>query len=241
MRLLAWNIQQGGGNRIHHIADRIAHRSADVAVLSEYRNHAKGVVLRNRLMQHGYIHQFVTGVDSSLNSVLIASKNICHFRHYLREIQDFPQAIVSAEFEDFILFGMYLPHKKKHILFEFLFDKVISAEKPVILAGDFNTGINYIDQKGDSFWYTEHLKHLIELGFIDAFRFVHADRIDYSWYSNKGNGYRYDHIWFHRDLAGDIRHCDYFHDDRVNKLSDHSPMYLDMVKKKRSNLGSDLA
>lgn len=240
MRLLAWNIQQGGGSRIHLIADRIALRKADVIVLSEFKNHAKGALLRNRLMQHGYIHQFVTGAKQALNSVLIASNKACHFHHYMSEIQDFPQSLISAEFEDFILFGLYLPHKKKHTLFEFLFKRIKSLEKPVVLAGDFNTGINFIDQRGDSFWYTEHLKHLIDLGFIDAFRFVHGDRRDYSWYSSRGNGYRYDHIWFHKDLAGRIKQCDYFHHDRTDKLSDHSPMYLDIIKK-RSNLGSDLA
>jgi hypothetical protein len=37
MRLIAWNIRQGGGSRLPQIADALKHHDADVAVLSEYR------------------------------------------------------------------------------------------------------------------------------------------------------------------------------------------------------------
>jgi hypothetical protein len=37
VRLLAWNIRQGGGSRLSRIADALAHRDADILVLSEYR------------------------------------------------------------------------------------------------------------------------------------------------------------------------------------------------------------
>lgn len=228
MRLLSWNIQQGGGTRIQKIIERINSHQADIIVLSEYKNHEKGLLLRTRLLLSGYVHQYVTGADKSKNSVLIASKLPAHFKHYLDVITDFPETIISAEFDHFKLYGMYLPHKKKHTLFDFLLKEIEDADKPCILAGDFNTGINFIDQKGDSFWYTNYLKELILLNYIDAFRFIHDEKRDYSWYSHQGNGFRYDHIWLHTDLVQYITDCDYIHNDRIDKVSDHSSMFMDL-------------
>ena len=37
MRLLAWNIRQGGGTRLPRIADALKRHDADIVVLSEYR------------------------------------------------------------------------------------------------------------------------------------------------------------------------------------------------------------
>jgi hypothetical protein len=37
MRLLAWNIRQGGGSRLLRIADALKRHDADIVVLSEYR------------------------------------------------------------------------------------------------------------------------------------------------------------------------------------------------------------
>ena len=94
--------------------------------------------------------------------------------------------------------------------------------------GDFNTGKNFIDQKGDSFWYTSELKDLEEAGMVDGFRHVHGDVESYSWFSHKGNGYRYDHIYVSKDLLPLVKQCDYIHEARENKLSDHSPMILEL-------------
>ena len=37
MRLLAWNIRQGGGSRLPRIADALTRHEGDILVLSEYR------------------------------------------------------------------------------------------------------------------------------------------------------------------------------------------------------------
>ena len=43
MRVLAWNIRQGGGARLAGIAAAIAAHDADVLVISEYRGGEAGV------------------------------------------------------------------------------------------------------------------------------------------------------------------------------------------------------
>jgi hypothetical protein len=49
MRLLAWNIRQGGGSRLARIADALARHEADVLVLSEYRGGKRPCVYVRRL------------------------------------------------------------------------------------------------------------------------------------------------------------------------------------------------
>jgi endonuclease/exonuclease/phosphatase family metal-dependent hydrolase len=46
MRLLAWNIRQGGGSRLGRIADALARHEADILVLSEYRGGESAARLR---------------------------------------------------------------------------------------------------------------------------------------------------------------------------------------------------
>ena len=49
MRLLAWNIRQGGGSRLARIADALSHHEPDILVLSEYRGGEAAVRLRAAL------------------------------------------------------------------------------------------------------------------------------------------------------------------------------------------------
>jgi len=225
LKILSWNIQHGGGTRIKEILKFLQKSAAQIIVLSEFRNNRNGIFLRHKLLELGYSFQFVSLISSDTNSVLIASKLACNSRLFVDRKQDYDHAIIGVEFLAFRLYGVYLPHKKKHKLFDIL-QKELVGEKPSILMGDFNTGINHVDQKGDSFWYTTELKRLEKIGMQDAFRYLHGDVETYSWFSHQGNGYRYDHIYVYNDLLPLIKECDYLHEAREQKWSDHSPMAI---------------
>src|SRR5437763_14717525 len=80
LRLLAWNIRQGGGTRLARIIAAIAQHEADVLVISEYRGGESGERLRAALAAAGYAH--VTGATPPAggNGVLIAAS----FRRWRR-------------------------------------------------------------------------------------------------------------------------------------------------------------
>ena len=61
-------------------------------------------------------------------------------------------------------------------------------------------------------------------GFVDAFRALHPDSVEHSWVGRTGDGYRYDHAHCSADLAGKLLACDYVHQPRVDRLSDHSAL-----------------
>lgn len=227
LKFLSWNIQQGGGSRVRGILKFIAQQNPQIIVLSEFRNNDTGVFLRKQLLERKYNFQIVSLSESDTNSVLIASQLPCNSRLFTSSNLDHSHNVIAADFEAFHLYGVYLPHKKKHELFPLL-EAEIKENTPALIMGDFNTGKNFIDQKGDSFWYTKELKDLENAGMVDAFRYVHGDVEAYSWFSHQGNGYRYDHIYTSKELLPLIKQCDYINDAREKKLSDHSPMILEL-------------
>ena len=195
-------------------------------MLSEFRNNDNGLTLRTGLLRRGFLHQAVSGADSQTNSVLIASKFPCGSALFPDSDQNFPHAIVRGDFDAFYLYGVYLPHKKKHRLFDFLCDGELEDDTPSIIIGDWNTGKNRIDQEGTSFWYSEYLDRLERRGWCDAFRRIHGDTREYSWFSHQGNGYRYDHCYLSKSLEPVLRDFEYCHESREAGLSDHSAMIL---------------
>ncbi len=226
--IISWNIRQGGGTRLSSIVAMVTAESPSILVCSEYRNNHSGTLLRSKLLALGYRHQLVSGAALNDNAVLIASTFAFNGRIFPRADEHYPHNVIEAEFEAFQLLGVYLPHKKKHQLFSFLIERVKACDKPSIIVGDYNTGKNYIDQKGNSFWYTDDLIALEKAGMADAFRHLHGDKAEYSWYSHQGNGYRYDHSYVEEPLLPIVTTCDYLHSYRESGVSDHSPMRLNL-------------
>ena len=225
MKILSWNIRQGGGTRHVKILKAIQEIKPDIIALNEWHNNAVGIQIRSSLLRLGFQFQITSAAPSSVNSAFIASKHPCSSSLFKGIDKEYSNNVVVARFEAFDLYSVYLPHKKKHRLFEWLIEEELS-DVPAIIVGDFNTGYNYIDQAGNSFWYTDELMRLEDKGYIDAFRYLHGSKSEYSWYSHQGNGYRYDHSYVSKDITSIVSKCEYLHQYREDGLSDHSPMLL---------------
>jgi hypothetical protein len=63
MRLLVWNIRQGGGSRLARIAHAVVRHEADILVLSEYRGGEAAGRLRAALALLGY--RFATAIATA--------------------------------------------------------------------------------------------------------------------------------------------------------------------------------
>ena len=226
IQILAWYIRQGGGRRVNDQLSLIHEQNPHILVLSEFRNNANGIAIRSSLLRRGYAFQIVSGATDNTNSVLIASKFPCGSALFPESDPNFPHAIVRGDFAAFRLYGVYLPHKKKHRLFDFLCDDELDDQIPSIVIGDWNTGKNGIDQAGNSFWYSEYLTKLEKRDYFDAFRERHGDVKEFSWYSHGGNGFRYDHCYMSDCLRAVLDDCHYLHQSREQGLSDHSPMVV---------------
>ena len=103
MRLLAWNIRQGGGSRLPQIADALSRHEADILVLSEYRGGEAAVRLLAALATLGYRHATRLAPPSGRSGVLIAAR--CAFRDHGEVDGGLPEPyrMVGAEFPAFRL------------------------------------------------------------------------------------------------------------------------------------------
>src|SRR5215472_13311172 len=106
MRILAWNIRQGGGSRLTRIIEALAHRQADILVISEYLGGASAILLREALSVLGY--RCITGITPppGRSGVLIASRCAFHERGSIDSGLPEPYRMVSVEFPSFRLAGI---------------------------------------------------------------------------------------------------------------------------------------
>ena len=75
MRLLAWNIRQGGGSRLPRIAEALKRHDAEIVVLSEYRGGPSAPRLSEALHSLGYRHATTVLPPPGRNGVLIAARH----------------------------------------------------------------------------------------------------------------------------------------------------------------------
>jgi len=89
------------------------------------------------------------------------------------------------------------------------------------MIGDFNTGLD-LDAQGTPFKFSNYMSHLLNLGWVDVWRDMNPEKIEYSWYSNMGNGFRLDYLYSTYGMRGAVIEVNYHHTERMNRCSDHS-------------------
>ncbi|MFI6694967.1 endonuclease/exonuclease/phosphatase family protein [Streptomyces sp. NPDC050433] len=75
----------------------------------------------------------------------------------------------------------------------------------------------------------EFYNWLGDAGYRDAFRLLRPTAADYSWVGRTGDGYRYDHAFASTALADKVIACDYVHEPRTARLTDHSALSLQLA------------
>ncbi|SCF87448.1 endonuclease/exonuclease/phosphatase family protein [Streptomyces sp. MnatMP-M17] len=67
-------------------------------------------------------------------------------------------------------------------------------------------------------------------GYVDAFRALHPEALEYSWVGKTGDGYRYDHAFVSGRLADGLRGCSYVHEPGTmsERLTDHSALSVQL-------------
>ena len=118
--------------------------------------------------------------------------------------------------------------------------KSTAKRKPIIICGDLNVAANPIDLKnpqanrgnaGFTDQEREAFQKLLGCGFVDAYRYLHPDKVEYSWWSYMRNarannaGWRIDYFLVSDWAADKIRECRI---DTQVMGSDHAPVVLDI-------------
>jgi exodeoxyribonuclease-3 len=234
MRLMTWNIRQGGGTRrMPEIALALLGHAADVIVVSELRSTTGGQIA-GTLADHGWKHQHRTPALPGRNGMLLASKRpLTPLRS-----ADAPSAPgrwveVHLPDPDLHIAGVHIPDGSRDRARKDFWAALLTTarrlrDKTAVLIGDFNTGRHLTDEAGKTFSCSEMMGRLASLGFVDAWRAKNPSQREFSWYSHKGSGFRIDHAFLSQPLAGRLREAVYSHSERENGLSDHSVMVVDV-------------
>jgi exodeoxyribonuclease-3 len=139
------------------------------------------------------------------------------------------------------ILGAYVPsrdaspekvERKKRWLAEFS-NALDSTDTATLFLGDLNVLEPDHHPRYPFFQQFEYdfYRHLTDQhGLVDAFRHLHPDQREYSWVGRTGDGYRYDHAHASKDLLADLTHCEYVHEPRLTRLSDHSALTVRLTR-----------
>lgn len=158
--------------------------------------------------------------------------------------------IITLEFKEFYLVTNYTPNAKRELerleyrmiwedeIRKYLLE--LNKKKPVIMCGDLNVAHEEIDlknpktNKGNAGFTDEERGKMTELlnsGFIDSYRYLYPEKIEYSWWSYMGHareknvGWRIDYFIVSNDFKEKIKDATIY-----TKVlgSDHCPVGLEI-------------
>lgn len=159
--------------------------------------------------------------------------------------------IITCEFDEFYFVTVYVPNSKRglerleyRVEFENKFRDYLSRldkVKPVILCGDLNVAHNEIDLKnpktntknaGFTIEERNEFTNLLDAGFIDSFRYLYPDKVQYTWWSYMFNarqnnaGWRIDYFVLSNRLSSSLKNS-VIHDQIEG--SDHCPVSIEIL------------
>jgi exodeoxyribonuclease-3 len=247
MKLLSWNIQHGGGNRISRIIEAIGGHDPDVIALSEYRTRP-GALLCSTLAERGWPHIEVTEPVRSDNGLCVLSRTPMERTRPCPAPAENVVRWLDIDFPEYG-FGLGLLHilctvpgLKDRVTGEAkarFWEAVLGAaearlHEPFLFVGDFNTGAHRLDEQGKTFICADHFGRLSEIGWTDVWRHYNPDCTEWTWYSklkggDRGNGFRLDHAFATPILVPRIKQCWYSHGEREEGASDHSMVIVEIA------------
>lgn len=165
--------------------------------------------------------------------------------------EDTEGRVITLEFKDFYLVNVYTPNTKPDLArLEYrykIWDKAflkyvknLNKKKEVIFCGDLNVAHNEIDLKnpktnkgGNGFTDEERrgLQNYIDNGFVDTFRELYPERVQYSWWSYRFNarknntGWRIDYFFVSSKIFKKVKESKIA--DNIYG-SDHCPTILEL-------------
>lgn len=132
------------------------------------------------------------------------------------------------------LLGVYVPTGSKDKKFKDLIWQEIlqfaqeNKDTTCIITGDFNSCTKE-DSMNKTQYNAAELEKLRNIGWIDSWAHYNDESEGYTWYSNVGNGFRFDYAFLSPKLAKELEVVDVNHDSkkREEKMSDHSPLIME--------------
>jgi endonuclease/exonuclease/phosphatase family metal-dependent hydrolase len=102
------------------------------------------------------------------------------------------------------------------------------AGTPVIIGGDFNACRHWDTVRGSN-TYGWFFEAMTEKAFHDCHFGLHEREVQSFWGHQAKEAYQLDHFFADRGSAGRVRACDVITTDDTRRMSDHSPVLLEVA------------
>ncbi|MBE5806659.1 MAG: exodeoxyribonuclease III [Clostridiales bacterium] len=250
MRIITWNV-----NGLRSVINKgfkkvVEELSADIICIQETKITSE----MKDFKLEGYYNYFNYSKKGGYSGVAIFSKEKAEDVRLGIELEDeednidYESRVITVEYNDFFVVSVYVPCSQSNqertnyrMEFDYNFNEYIeklNQRKDVIICGDFNVCHKNIDicnldkHKSLEVFSDEeraNFKELLELGFIDTYRYMHPQMRKYTFWTNAVDrtkneyGWRLDYILVSEYLKKNIREANILTEIEG---SDHCPVEL---------------
>lgn len=248
MKLISWNVNGLRACVTKGFMDYFEEADADVFCIQESKLQEGQISLE----LEGYHQYWNYAEKKGYSGTAVFTKEKPLSVAYGMEIEKHDQEgrVITLEFKDFFLVTVYTPNAQEGLArLDYRMEwedefrgylKKLDEQKPVIVCGDMNVAHQEIDLKnpktnrksaGFSDQEREKFGCLLNAGFIDTYRYLYPDKVEYSWWSycfkarEKNAGWRIDYFLISEGLRDRLK------DAKIHTSvmgSDHCPVELDL-------------
>ena len=248
MKLISWNVNGIRACLNKGFSDFFKEVNADIFCLQETKCQPEQI----NLEFEGYTSYWNSAERKGYSGTAIFTKKQPVNVTYGIGIEEHDKEgrIITLEFENFYLVTNYTPNAKRELerldyrmvwedeIRKYLLE--LNKKKPVIMCGDLNVAHEEIDlknpktNKGNEGFTNEEREKMTELlnaGFIDSYRYLYPEKIEYSWWSYMGHareknvGWRIDYFIVSNDFRENIKDATIYTEILG---SDHCPVGLEI-------------
>ena len=248
MKLISWNVNGIRACLNKGFSDFFKEVNADIFCLQETKCQPEQI----NLEFEGYTSYWNSAERKGYSGTAIFTKKQPVNVTYGIGIEEHDKEgrIITLEFENFYLVTNYTPNAKRELerldyrmvwedeIRKYLLE--LNKKKPVIMCEDLNVAHEEIDlknpktNKGNAGFTNEEREKMTELlnaGFIDSYRYLYPEKIEYSWWSYMGHareknvGWRIDYFIVSNDFRENIKDATIYTEILG---SDHCPVGLEI-------------
>lgn len=255
MKIISWNVNGIRAAAKNGLADFLMNEQPDAICLQEIKiSDAARAHIEFNFAGYDEFWNSAQRPGYSGTAVLVKSSKVCKVHKVMGGLGipafDSEGRVQTLEFDDFYLVNCYFPnanHELSRLDYKLSFNdallrylKKLEKRKPIALCGDLNVAHQEIDlarpkeNAGNAGFTPEErdwMSRFLKAGYVDTFRNLHPDQIQYSWWSyrmrarERNIGWRIDYFCVSRSLLPRIKKA--FILDQV-RGSDHCPVGIDL-------------
>jgi exodeoxyribonuclease-3 len=245
LSILTVNIGAAARDRAETMLGWLAARPEDVLVLTETSSGAGTTHLLDQFARAGYAVVHTPDLSGDRGAALVSRVQVAEPLSASFAEVSIPGRVAAAVLDTepaVAVLGVYVPSRdrsagKTERKAGFI-DSLLAAldglsdelRACLVVGGDYNVIARTHRPLHPGFLPFEFglLEGLEAHGLVDAHERCSPGGQPYSWIGRTGDGYRYDYFHVGRELARHIQRCDYLHETREQRLTDHAAVSLQL-------------